>query len=89
MSWQTPLRTAHASVAVVCTPVTPCMYSTASPIMVQIFSPASQGPDAVAAISAACSATSEGGSVRRVCFNCSTYSVEVAAATARSSQLRS
>ena len=32
MSWQTPLRTAQASAAVVCTPVTPDMYSMASPM---------------------------------------------------------
>ena len=43
MSWQTPFLWSHASAAVVCTPVTPDMYSMRSPISVQIASAASHG----------------------------------------------
>ena len=89
MSWHTPLRTAQASAAVECTPVTPCMYSIASPMAVAISIAASQGLVWRSAMSCAIFATSSGGWVRRVCLVCSMFSVDFSTVTASASHARS
>ena len=86
MSWQTPLRCSQASAAVVCTPVTPDMYSMRSPIAMQIARAASQGVSAVATSSPASSTTSRGGRVRGVWPSCSTNSVAASISSASVSQ---
>ena len=86
MSWQTPLRSAQASRAVECTPVTPRMYSMPEPTARQISSAVSPTGAPSAAISAASAVTSAGGSVAFERVDASMRATVDVAAAASSSQ---
>ncbi len=87
MSWQTPRLCCQASAAVVCTPVTPDMYSTSLWIQSQMARAADSGSGAAPASSRARSATSSGGEVSRVCTVLSTFCTVRSTRSARASQL--